>query len=266
MNDLQRTILDMLRVFVDICGRLHLNYFLVCGSALGAVKYEGFIPWDDDVDVALYREDYERFLREAPTLLPPHLSLQNLHTEEAFPLLMTKLRNSNTTLVEASYEHLPINHGAFIDIFPLDGLPAGKAARCVFQMKKWVYNKARCVAYIYGYKFFRLHKIMLAYERLLKKYPCEGSEWICNHANWQRELEYVPPSRYGQGTTATFEGMEVRIPEQYDEYLTLKYNDWRRDPPVDRCKSHHIFMACDMTRPYTDYFREIAEVEQHGKE
>ena len=59
MTPLQKTELDILKAFVDVCNKLEIRYFLVCGTALGAVKYGGFIPWDDDVDVGLYREDYE---------------------------------------------------------------------------------------------------------------------------------------------------------------------------------------------------------------
>ena len=76
MNRLQTVELELLKAFVDICEKLGLKYYLVCGTALGAVKYGGFIPWDDDVDVALPREEYRRFLQEAPALLPEHIFLQ----------------------------------------------------------------------------------------------------------------------------------------------------------------------------------------------
>lgn len=70
MTELQEIEVGLLQQFLSICEKLNLTYYLVCGSALGAVKYGGFIPWDDDIDVALPRKDYERFCREAPELLP----------------------------------------------------------------------------------------------------------------------------------------------------------------------------------------------------
>ena len=69
MNAIQKKVFQLFKMFVQICDRLQMEYFMLCGSALGAIKYGGFIPWDDDIDVGLYREDYERFCKEAPMLL-----------------------------------------------------------------------------------------------------------------------------------------------------------------------------------------------------
>lgn len=260
MTDIQKVSFELLREFIRICDQLELEYFLVCGSALGAVKYGGFIPWDDDVDVAMRREDYERFLAEAPALLPKHMALQNIHTNEAFPLLMTKLVNLKTTLIERSFLQLPIHHGIFLDIFPLDGHPAGKMESRIFEIKKWIYNKVRCAAYLYGYRFFRLNRIMLRYEALLKSYPCNDSDLICNYANWQGKLDYSPVSEYGSGTWSSFEGIPVRIPENYDAYFSRKYGNWKQELPPEQQVSHHVFLKCDPARPYKTYL-----YQEHGK-
>lgn len=87
MTPIQKKVFQMLQIFTQICDRLQLKYFLVCGSALGAVKYGGFVPWDDDVDVALFRNDYERFCKEAPALLPKQFFLQNFQSDPAFPAM-----------------------------------------------------------------------------------------------------------------------------------------------------------------------------------
>lgn len=129
MNELQQAEFALLKAFDQVCAKLGLKYFLVCGSALGAAKYRGFIPWDDDIDVALYREDYEIFCAHAAALLPEHLFVQNYRTDPAFPAIYSKLRDSNTTYIEKSARHLPIHHGIFIDVFPLDGYPDGRLAR-----------------------------------------------------------------------------------------------------------------------------------------
>ena len=87
MTTLQKKVFQILQIFTQICDQLQLKYFLVCGSALGAVKYGGFVPWDDDADVALFRNDYERFCKEAPALLPEQLFLQNFQSDPAFPAI-----------------------------------------------------------------------------------------------------------------------------------------------------------------------------------
>ena len=142
MNPIQEKVFQLLKLFIEICNKLQLKYFLVCGSALGAVKYKGFIPWDDDVDVALFREDYEFFCKEAPKLLPKQFFLQNYHSDPAFPAIYSKLRGSTTTCIEESVENLHINHGISLDIFPLDGYPINKNEQRRLEIrKKWLARK-----------------------------------------------------------------------------------------------------------------------------
>lgn len=147
MNELQQAEFALLKAFDQVCAKLGLKYFLVCGSALGAAKYRGFIPWDDDIDVALYREDYEIFCAHAAALLPEHLFVQNYRTDPAFPAIYSKLRDSNTTYIEKSARHLPIHHGIFIDVFPLDGYPDGRLARRRLEFFKRLYKHALAAAF-----------------------------------------------------------------------------------------------------------------------
>ena len=118
MTELQEKEFRLLQIFVEICEKLKLRYFLVCGSALGAVKYKGSIPWDDDVDVGMPRRDYDVFKKEAQKLLPNGVFLQNYETDPAYPQVFSKLRDSNTTYIEKSVAHLPINHGIYIIMIP----------------------------------------------------------------------------------------------------------------------------------------------------
>lgn len=271
MNELQKTVLEILIPAVEICDKLGLNYYLVCGSALGAAKYQGFIPWDDDMDIGLPRGDYERFLREAPTLLPEGIFLQNYRTDPAFPHVFSKLRNSNTTLIEYSMAHLDMNHGVYVDVFPLDGYPAGNWERKLFGLKKKVYSWMQYCAMAPGddkkvefrNKIFRLlgyhkrtAKTLAKMDALFAGYPAETSDIWCNHGNWQRDLEYAPRSQYGTGREMIFEGVIVRVPEDYDAYLTQKYGDWRSDPPLEKQASHHSYQVCDVHRPYTHYHKQ----------
>ena len=117
MTALQKIEFEMLKEFVRICDELNLRYYLVCGSALGAAKYGGFIPWDDDVDVALPRPDYDVFCQRAQDMLPKHLFLQNHKTDPNYPMIFSKIRHSGTTYVEKSLAKLNMNHGIYTDIF-----------------------------------------------------------------------------------------------------------------------------------------------------
>lgn len=267
MNALQARQRELLAMFIEVCERLGLRYFLVCGSALGAAKYKGFIPWDDDVDVALFREEYELFLAKAPALLPEHVFLQNHRTDPAFPAIFSKLRNSETTYVEKSASRLPIHHGIFIDIFPLDGYPAARAEQRRLECRKWIYRRLLSAAYrpdrAWKWLFIaplrlagvRRHTAAIArrYEAMIARYGTDDSAIISNHGNWQGKLEYAPREQYGDGVWGEFEGLRVRLPAQTEAYLAQKYGDWRREPPPDEQIGHHYFTRCDCARPYTDY-------------
>jgi phosphorylcholine metabolism protein LicD len=101
----------------------------------------------------------------------------------------------------------------------------------------------------------RTGKILARYEELICAYPTEGSAVICNHGNWQGRLEYADRRQYGEGAWAEFEGLRVRVPEQYDAYLTQKYNDWRADLPPEEQVGHHYYSVMDTQKPYTEYLR-----------
>lgn len=267
MNDLQKREFEILKVFVDICEKLDLTYYLVCGSALGAVKYQGFIPWDDDVDVALPREDYETFLCKAPASLPAHLFLQNYRTDPAFPKVFSKLRDSGTTYIETDYQNLDIHHGVFIDVFALDGYPAEEIAS--FERKKRKYLRlTSCSLKPSGSvksKVLRLGLRLLGYHKRTAKYLSEyeamirshsNAEVYCNYGNFRGVMEKTPKEIYGQGTKASFEGLSVRVPSQYDTYLRVKYGDYTKDPPKSQQVGHHYYAAMDLSVPYYEYMRE----------
>lgn len=272
MTELQRTEFNILKAVIDICDRFDIKYYLVCGSALGAAKYQGFIPWDDDIDIGIYRNDYAKFCKIAQKELPEYYFLQTYKTDPGYPMFFAKIRDSRTTYIEKSISELDVNHGVYIDIFPLDGYPIKKKEIVSFERRKTIYKLNLFCVYklndTYSFKakvFFacerilgfhrKVDKIAQKIELLISKYPTETSGLICNHGNWQGKLEYAPKSQYGNGTWAMFEGLRVRIPEKYDEYLTQKYGDWRADLPDDQKVGHHYYEIMDLEHPYTDYIK-----------
>lgn len=274
MNDLQRKELELFKYFIDICEKLNLKYYLVCGSALGAVKYGGFIPWDDDLDVALLRPDYEKFIEQASQYLPEHIFLQNYRTDPEYPLLGSKLRDCNTTFIEPGYVNLNMNQGIYIDIFPLDGYPDSQEETIKFEKKKKYYERRRTVATSYNrwkyitnirtttvYVLYKLFgyckdtaKTMKKYEEMISSYSTENSKLFCNHANWQGVLEYAPREQYGDGEIKTFEGIEVRVPQLYDAYLKQKYGDYMKELPEEEQVPSHTYIV-DVKQPYTYYLK-----------
>ena len=270
MNELQKTELELLKSFIEICNKLNLKYFLVCGTALGAIKYGGFIPWDDDIDVALCRKDYEIFCEKAQGYLPDGVFLQTYKTDSNYPCIFAKLRNSQTTYIEKSCRNINMNHGVYIDVFPLDGYPESLKLQKKLERKKLIYKlKLSCVYDMnFSFKGKMLRKILRIcgvhkrtvtildkYEKMISSYPIDSSQIWCNHGNWQGKLEYAPKEQYGDGVMMNFEGITVRVPEKYNEYLTQKYGDWRADLPKEEQVGHHYYSVLDLSKPYTEYIK-----------
>lgn len=270
MNELQKVELNILKTVINICDRFDIGYFLVAGSALGAVKYQGFIPWDDDIDVGMFREDYQRFCEIAPEQLPSYYFLQTYRTDSAFPSIFAKVRDSRTTYIEKSMKNLNIHHGVYIDIFPLDGYPQKEREACRLERKKKLNvmklhcayqsiagesRKTKCLMKLERFLGYhkRTGKTVKHYEKLISQYSIAESALVCNHGNWQGRLEYAPKWHYGNGTWVMFEGLTVRIPEQYDAYLSQKYGDWRAELSKEQQIGHHYYDVMDLNRPYTDY-------------
>lgn len=238
---------------------MDIKYYLICGSALGAVKYKGFIPWDDDVDVALFREDYEKFLKAAPELLPKHLFLQTPESEKYYYLFCSKLRDSRTTYIETDKKQDNINHGVFIDIIPLDKLPDDKH----FSLKYTIFRKCQLV-YLKSLghlkniikavlkPFVNIKRVYRSFEKYLKTFGRYKDEY-CNFHNAKNLNLSTKAGIYGKGFVAEFEGLSVIVPEKYDEYLTSYYGDWRKDLPKEEQVGHHYCEVCDTKKPYTHY-------------
>ncbi|MCI8387079.1 MAG: LicD family protein [Clostridiales bacterium] len=271
MNELQSVQFEMLKSCVEIFDKLNLMYYLVCGSALGAAKYQGFIPWDDDLDIALPRKDYELFCKKGQQLLPKNLFLQNNNTDFYYPLIFSKVRNSETTYIEKNMSNRDIHHGVYIDIFPLDGYPESVDEQRKLEVMKRKYDLAlisclsnkynwKVSSFIFVEKMFGIdrdpQKFVNKLEKYISSYSLDDSKIWCNHGNWQGKLEYAPQEQYGNGVWSIFEGLKVRIPEKYDEYLTQKYGDWRADLPEEQKVGHHYYEICDLNRPYTDYIND----------
>lgn len=122
LRRLQLVQLEMLKVLDEICKRNDIHYQLFAGTALGAVRHRGFIPWDDDLDVVMLREDYEKFLKIAPQQIGNAYFLQKEFSEH-WPMQFSKLRKNDTAFIERYIAKDEQTHmGVYLDIFPCDNL------------------------------------------------------------------------------------------------------------------------------------------------
>lgn len=268
---LRRTEIDILLEFIRICDKLDIRYFIVQGTLLGAVRHKGFIPWDDDIDVGMLREDYEIFIREAQKLLPDDYFLQHLGSDPSYPHGFAKIRNRKTTFIETASKNINMNHGIYIDVFPFDYYPDNKLKGIVYDIKKLLIRyRIRSVYYIPSDKTFSIQNIVrrligfvsrIAYptvdkalikqDELYKQYK-SGKRVINNGSPWGKR-EIVDKRLVDCVTKLYFEGIEVCAPQGYDEYLTSVYGDYMELPPMEDRISHHYLSFLDFDKPYTYY-------------
>lgn len=261
--------LDLLKEFIATCSKLNLRYFVIGGTLLGAVRHKGFIPWDDDIDVAMPRKDYEIWVEKAQDLIDKKkFFVQTFVTDPQYPNNFAKLRNNNTTFVESSLRRLTINHGVYIDIFPLDYYPKRSS---LFKIRQFLlsskitqvydtdsinYSRVKSVIrkiasiFVFGSPFDAVKKRENLYKSV------ENGTLLANHCGAWGIKEIVPVEWYGKGKTLKFEGVDVCAPEKYKSWLHRVYGNYMELPPIEKRVTHHYTEIIDLNKSYNEYMGE----------
>ena len=257
VNEIQEMELGIMEYIHEVCQKIGVKYFLAYGSLIGAVRHQGFIPWDDDMDICMLREDYEKlqdYLIANPDERYEVMSYKN-NLNYVYPFM--KVQDNHTYLLEEDVR-IDSNMGIYVDIFPVDGyeddvefknkmtkLIKKRQLSCytfkgITNTKSVLNSLLRYVSVIIFY-FTNTNKYVAQIEELAKSRKVSDYEQVdyliykdMNKPVWRREwLEQV--------TTGTFEGKEFTIPKHYHEILTSDYGDYMQLPPVEQRVSHHDF-------------------------
>lgn len=255
--------LEMLKEIKRVCHILKIDYFLDSGTLLGAIRHNGFIPWDDDLDVGMTRENYERFLQEAPAVLDKKYFLQSWYSDEYYGLPFAKLRKNNTIYIENNAHNSKAHNGFYVDIFPYDVYPNDE--RIQSHMAKKLDFIKRSILIKNGYSPFAsdgfykktlktvlylpidLFAILNSRKKLIEKY--EKCKTMCN----DQETEYYAPAsgatnfgkwlipqrcflEYGEHV---FEDDIFSVPCDCDTYLKHAYGDYMTLPPEEQRGNRH---------------------------
>lgn len=271
MTDLQSKLLDMLVWFDHFCRENHLRYYAIRGTLLGAVRHEGFIPWDDDIDVALPRKDYDRLAQLMGSEIHDGfivLETEN-STDEKYCYPFSKLYNTTTTAIENVSTKL--KRGVYIDVFPLDGIGNGEQPdwkwlgkirhRCQFHLaritgirkgRSFARNAAAVLAKAIPKRILNNRALRLRISEMCRKYDFDSSDWAGNLlGNWDGK-EVMPREIFGEPVPYRFEGHEILGFEKADEFLTNLYGDWRQLPPEEKRVGHHDYIVCDPHKSYLE--------------
>lgn len=265
MNELQRRLIDILSWFHKFCKKNDLKYFVLGGTMLGAMRHEGFIPWDDDIDVGMPRNEYEKLISlMGDDVFDEKFVLEHPLKNKNYIYPFCKIYDKTTTLVENAKKK--IKRGIYIDVFPLDGI--GNEKNEVHDNYKVInklnmlltlniagFRKGRKWYKNLGVALFRL--IPMNTDKIIKKLIEECSKFpyddytYCGNlvGNWG-EREIVPREVMGEPRLYKFENIEVYGAEKADEYLTSLYGDWRKLPPKEKQVTHHDFVSLDLNKSY----------------
>lgn len=263
LSKLQEAELEIFKEFVSICEKYKLTYMICGGSFLGAVRHKGFIPWDDDIDVAMPRPDFEKFLEIAPEILSDDLYLSTYKTREDHITLVAQVFNKNKAFTLNNAAKV-VRTGAWIDILVIDGAPEPGLKRKIFGIEYMYYrmlnqfahfdeivnlNKKRpwyeCMAIKFAQitnieKFLNPIKIGDQFHKFLKKYPYDSSKYVATFMGAAKMKEILPKDVYGIGLDYQYEGMLIKGPDKAHEYLSHFYGDYMTPPPIDQRNRHNV--------------------------
>lgn len=259
IEDVKKIELEMAKELLAVCKKYNLKIYADAGTLLGTVRHKGFIPWDDDMDFAMFREDYDRLVELAPKEFEEPYFFQNYYSENNYDRGHAQLRNSNTTGILKHETKCTYNRGIFIDIFVLDAVPKTKVGRWVQNIiLRFLRKSIRVLRRINNTYRTRLtdwilrSKIMYRLIDRTLKYPfCEKANYVAP-LNFKYETKKRIRSKeiYNQMLWMDFEDTKLPIPSGYDEFLCQRYGDYMTPVP---CPTTHGEVFFDTEIPYTKW-------------
>ncbi len=251
LRALQLAELEILRVVATFCDAHGIRYCLSSGTLLGAIRHNGFIPWDDDVDISMPRKDFEHFLALAKELPPPFV-VQATRLDSNYPLGMAKVRKADTVMKEPATGDLPINHGIWIDLFPLDKVldanKLQKRAKTYALLCTAIYAKlgigkplkwtTRLLCRLMG--LLGVQRLDRWRTRVMTADEDSDAELLTSFASNLGPCNLLfPPSVYFPLKKHVFEGTEFSVPNDTNAWLTGAYGDFMTPPPPKQRVNRH---------------------------
>lgn len=264
MNEIEKlhaVHLEILNEFVRICDLLNIEYFLIAGTMLGAVRHQGFIPWDDDLDVGLTRENYDLLIAELPELLDEKFHYMTPKNTTGYATPFLKIMKKDTRLGEANVPSTLTNYGIFIDVFPYDNVPESRKSRFFHKIKTEILKRLVLVKCKYNVNpensfakkiVYGLMKVLVIFfsEEFLKrrlyvnsiKYNNERTEFVTNiGGSYGYDKEMIKTEWLTDLKAFQFNEFQYLGFKAYDPYLKGLYGDYMELPPIENRGNRHNY-------------------------
>lgn len=271
LSPFQQKVLAAFKEFDKFCKEHDITYYAAYGTLLGAVRHQGFIPWDDDVDVVMTREEYNKFLSVRNTLKDSEYKI-SVMGDEGYPYNFAKFYSTHGTLQE--YEQFRFKTGPWVDVFPMDSCEVEDSVYFAlidkFNATHWAYRKAIAYNPINGIVCEILHgNIMESAIRLSKKivYAPKKNKYRKELELIETEFDKLAGSNFravgdlrskvfkkewfADVVELPFEDMMITCPVNYHDFLTMSYGDYMQLPPVEKRVTTHNNYFCDLENDYT---------------
>ena len=248
VQSMQLALMKRLHAFLQ---ENHIPYYLLAGSVLGAARHGGFIPWDDDIDIGLFREDYEKFLRIADSF-DPYYEVINYKNRKNCDFGLTRIYFPGTYIDNPSIKNTKLDKRLYLDIFPLDNVPddyaeLAKYEKAIVRKKNLMqkidtrdYQNSKPVlmakkAISMGLTLLR-NPIIVSFDGLCQKYSHVDTKRVCSlSSQYSFKKQVMPKETYGAPTLHAFETEQFFVPEKLGDYLTTLYGpDYGKVPPVEK--------------------------------
>ena len=263
LKKLQLIELDTLKEIDRICRKYDINYSLTGGTLLGAIRHKGFIPWDDDVDIALKRKDFIRLQRVCQKELKSEFFFQCHDSDKGWYRLYSKIRVNGTQFKELAHCQHDIHHGVYIDIFALDNVPNNKILRHLQYIYFQFFNIGLSVKYINSsyrkrnkriiaillkvlYFPFSLDFLYKTADRISKRYNNCSCIFLTNFNGAYGKKEVFPQKYFLETIDMPFEDTYLKCSKYFDDILSQLYGDYMQLPSPDKRVSLHKIIEMDL--------------------
>ena len=270
MDEINAVQYDIFKAFHHVCMQLNLQYYLVHGSLLGALRYKGFFPMDDDIDVAMPRKDYEVFIRKGQETIDNKFFVQSYLSEKDYPLVFSKVRANNTAFIQPVLKECDVHQGIYIDIFPIDNYPDNISYLRKIHLKGWLYGLRTCGKLSNNEKNALRVKVIGLFSRILLPSWRHARNKYCELYNnvsetgliivrgGKRKEVGISSSYFGRPTQIQFGDMNSFAPERLEDYLQLIYGDYMNYEPMgkDMVDDNRVRISAeiiDVKKSYKEY-------------